>query len=171
MKNWTVKTWIFGVLLLLQWTEVNSEYIYSITTPEIMIVFFAEVSEECLEGNITVMEIHPDYAAGRIFMLCSNGEMRVVCHHGWDMHDARVACRELGYPEYGKTPNVSVSKASHISLQGHTSVTTHALVATMLLDLQILSATGMKQNFHNAHLRPLVGRELEMARTGVKVEN
>ncbi len=59
-------------------------------------------SQGCIEGEIEVTVNRPNFAAGRI-SICNNNTWNVICHHGWDIEDARVACRQLGFPAEGKS--------------------------------------------------------------------
>ena len=34
--------------------------------------------------------------------LCDGTKWKYICHNGWDLRDAKVACRQLGFPEGGK---------------------------------------------------------------------
>ena len=42
-----------------------------------------------------------DFIAGRI-ELCIGVEWRAVCHGEWDVADAMVVCRQLGFPAEGE---------------------------------------------------------------------
>lgn len=42
-----------------------------------------------------------NFMAGQI-EICTGGEWRAVCHSSWDVNDAMVVCRQLGFPSEGK---------------------------------------------------------------------
>ena len=37
-----------------------------------------------------------------LVLVCENGVLNRICDQNWTVHDAVVACRELGYPRVGK---------------------------------------------------------------------
>ena len=55
---------------------------------------------QCVNGDIRSggNTVAPNSMTGRI-AVCVEAEWRVVCDDGWDMDDATVACRQLGYAE------------------------------------------------------------------------
>ena len=49
------------------------------------------------EGDIRVIGVHTtNLVAGRI-EICAQEVWRAVCHGNWDIEDARVVCRQLGF--------------------------------------------------------------------------
>ena len=49
----------------------------------------------CEDGEIRLADGNP--TAGRV-EICLSGVWGRVCDDSWDIHDARVACRQLGLP-------------------------------------------------------------------------
>ena len=54
---------------------------------------------ECADGDLRLVGGTEAYE-GRL-EFCHNGQWGTICDDGWDNGDARVACRQLGFPEYG----------------------------------------------------------------------
>ena len=55
--------------------------------------------DACIENSVRLRG--SDVAnAGRV-EVCSNSLWTTICHNMWDVNDARVVCRELGFSEYG----------------------------------------------------------------------
>ena len=53
----------------------------------------------CVDGNIRLIGGFSD-REGRI-EICYRNQWGSVCDHNWDDLDARVACRQLGFPPLG----------------------------------------------------------------------
>ncbi|XP_028399560.1 scavenger receptor cysteine-rich type 1 protein M130-like [Dendronephthya gigantea] len=56
-----------------------------------------DVGVEC-ETSIRLRGPSKAYGTGRVEVL-HNGRWGTICDDGWDIRDARVACRQLGYPD------------------------------------------------------------------------
>ena len=58
--------------------------------------------DTCSDGELRMTGPNTtDLIAGRI-ELCTGVEWRAVCHGGWDVADAMVVCRQLGFPAEGE---------------------------------------------------------------------
>ena len=50
--------------------------------------------------------------------ICVDGNWGTVCDDGWNYNDARVACRQLGFPTIGKIKNASFGKLNKYVASG-----------------------------------------------------
>ena len=50
----------------------------------------------CEEGDVRLVDGSGPYE-GRV-EFCSDGSWKTVCHNQWDINEAAVVCRQLGYP-------------------------------------------------------------------------
>ena len=55
---------------------------------------------ECAEGDIRLANGRTPHE-GRV-EICRSNVWEQLCTLGWDVNDAKVACRELGYTSIGK---------------------------------------------------------------------
>lgn len=39
----------------------------------------------------------PDNSRVGYINMCDGGQWKAICHNGWDLNDARVACREFNF--------------------------------------------------------------------------
>ncbi len=58
--------------------------------------FYIEPNPPCENGEIRLTNGRIP-SEGRI-EICFNGHWGTICHDGWDSREARVVCREIGYP-------------------------------------------------------------------------
>ncbi len=62
----------------------------------------------CAQRSTTIEgTVGSTYRVGRV-SICDGTEWRAVCDTDWDINDARVVCRELGFPPEGMTVCVCV---------------------------------------------------------------
>ena len=60
---------------------------------------------DCTHGQIRLGGIRTS-RSGRV-EICVDGTWGTVCDDGWSYNDARVACRQLGFPTIGNIKNAS----------------------------------------------------------------
>ena len=60
-----------------------------------MLNFLPTAAQDCTNGTFRLAH-GPVESAGRV-EICVNGVWGRVCDNGWDINNARVVCRQLGY--------------------------------------------------------------------------
>ena len=63
---------------------------------------------DCTHGQIRLRG-RSTSRSGRV-EICVDGTWGTVCDDGWSYNDARVACRQLGFPTLGEIKNASFCK-------------------------------------------------------------
>ena len=66
----------------------------------LMVSFVFLVVGNCTFGEMRIVGGQDEYE-GRV-EICIGGEWGTVCNENWDISDARVACRQLGYTDTGQ---------------------------------------------------------------------
>ena len=64
-----------------------------------MLIFIIESG--CTNGQLRLNGASSSSTQGRV-ELCHNNQWGTVCDDDWDSNDARVACTQLKYSNYGK---------------------------------------------------------------------
>ena len=98
--------------------------------------YFYNILERCNDGDVrlTGSSIR---TAGRV-EICVESVWTTMCDQNWDLRDAKVACRELGYSPYGAMPTYGCYTEGQLSF-GITSI----------------SCTGNEENLFNcSHSNP-----------------
>ena len=60
----------------------------------------ASSDESCTDGDLRIPVDRGNLRAGRI-SLCIDEEWRAVCDFAWGIEEARVVCKQLGFPVEG----------------------------------------------------------------------
>ena len=74
----------------------------------------------CIDGDVRLVD-GSSGAEGRV-EFCYNGQWTRVCDwHSWNINDARVVCRQLGFPDqtgtFKSTPPVNPNNETESSVQ------------------------------------------------------
>uniref|UniRef100_A0A1X7TKI1 SRCR domain-containing protein n=1 Tax=Amphimedon queenslandica TaxID=400682 RepID=A0A1X7TKI1_AMPQE len=75
--------------------------------------------DACDDGNLRLSGSSAEYA-GRV-EICIESYWTSLCDQNWDLKDAQVACRELGYSPYGAMPTYGCYTEGQLSF-GITSI-------------------------------------------------
>ena len=65
----------------------------------------------CINGDLRLMGGSTE-SEGRV-EICYNNHWGTVCNDEWDDTDAKVACKQLGYPTIGKLENAEHNTCIH----------------------------------------------------------
>ena len=76
--------------------------------------FHCFTSVSCSHGQVRLVAGSHQFE-GRV-EICINREWGSVCDNQWDKNDAKVVCRQLGYPESGEF--IHSRNANHIDYGG-----------------------------------------------------
>ena len=81
-------------------------------------LIFLEADATCQHGNIRLVGIvQPNYVAGRMELCDGEGMWRKICAEGWDRNDAKVACRQMGFPNQGIIQQLAIAFSLYIYVQ------------------------------------------------------
>ena len=61
---------------------------------------------ECVEGNVRIVGGSNDHETEGRVEICLGGSWGGVCKDSWTYEDARVACKQFGYPYTGMAINL-----------------------------------------------------------------
>ena len=73
-------------------------------TPALHFVYSVVANYSCTHGSLRLVDGAHSHE-GRV-EICMNGVWGTVCEDKWGNDDAKVACRQLGYPEKGREKGV-----------------------------------------------------------------
>ena len=63
-------------------------------------LLFQIIARSCFVDGAIRLRGRSTSREGRVEM-CSGGVWGTICDNGWSINDARVVCRQLGYPTIG----------------------------------------------------------------------